>query len=99
MTLIIPIFVRRWSATPVALKATAGLRLLPKLQSEEILLRVSKVINTSPFLKKKDPVVIMDGADEGINGWLTVNYLLGNLYPDTVQYAVGMVDLGGEFLL
>lgn len=87
--------INQWKETPVALKATAGLRLLPKQKSEEILLRVSKVIMNSPFLKKEDPVMIMDGADEGISGWLTVNYLLGNLDPDTVQYAVGMIDLGG----
>ncbi|KAF8157837.1 nucleoside phosphatase family-domain-containing protein [Crassisporium funariophilum] len=87
------------SCTPVAVKATAGLRLLPGTQSADILHAVEKRIHESyPFkLQEKDGVVIMDGKDEGVYAWITANYLLGtikaNTPPNTPTYAV--LDLGG----
>jgi len=85
--------------TPVAVKATAGLRLLPGSQSADILKAVEGRIHSSyPFqLQEKDGVVIMDGKDEGVYAWITANYLLGTIKastpPDTSTYAV--LDLGG----
>ena len=85
--------------TPVAVKATAGLRLLPGSQSADILSAVEGRIRSSyPFqLQEKDGVVIMDGKDEGVYAWITANYLLGTIKastpPDTPTYAV--LDLGG----
>ena len=54
--------------TPVAVKATAGLRLLGPEQSANILAAVrSRLEARYPFpLVKKDGVVIMDGKDEGM---------------------------------
>ena len=37
----------------------------------------------------------LDGVDEGLYGWVTVNYLLGALYPPAKTPAVGTIDLGG----
>ena len=87
------------SCTPVAVKATAGLRLLPGSQSADILHAVEERIHDSyPFkMLEKDGVTIMDGKDEGVYAWITANYLLGtiksNTPKDTSTYAV--LDLGG----
>ena len=67
------------SCTPLAVKATAGLRLLGEAQSRAILEAVEKRIHEKyPFpLPHKDGVIIMDGKDEGVFAWITTNYLLG----------------------
>ncbi|KAF8342445.1 nucleoside phosphatase family-domain-containing protein [Amanita rubescens] len=67
--------------TPVAVKATAGLRLLPGTQSAEILEAVGKRIgDVYPFqLVESGGVVIMDGKDEGVYAWITANYLMGTI--------------------
>uniref|UniRef100_A0A4W3GZC9 nucleoside diphosphate phosphatase n=1 Tax=Callorhinchus milii TaxID=7868 RepID=A0A4W3GZC9_CALMI len=54
-----------WANTPVALKATAGLRLLPAEKAEGLLDKVKEAFKTSPFLVRDDSVRIMDGTDEG----------------------------------
>ena len=92
------------SCTPVAVKATAGLRLLPGSQSADILHAVEQRIHgVYPFklLEKEEDggggVTIMDGKDEGVYAWITANYLLGTIKSDTPKdtptYAV--LDLGG----
>lgn len=88
-----------YSCTPIAVKATAGLRLLGAEQSTEILEAVRRrLLSTYPFhVIEKDGVVIMDGKDEGVYAWITANYLLGSIRPDAPKdeatYAV--LDLGG----
>lgn len=84
--------------TPVAVKATAGLRLLPGSQSKDILDAVEKRLHGQyPFPLKDGDVVIMDGKDEGVYAWITANYLLNTIRADTPSntptYAV--LDLGG----
>ncbi|KZT60644.1 nucleoside phosphatase GDA1/CD39 [Calocera cornea HHB12733] len=84
--------------TPVAVKATAGLRLLGARESAEILQAVEQRLRTRyPFTVVEDGVVIMDGKDEGVYAWITANYLLGTIgssAPSTPStYAV--LDLGG----
>jgi len=68
------------SCTPLAVKATAGLRILGEAQSRAILEAVEKRIHDKyPFpLPSSDGVIIMDGKDEGVYAWITTNYLLGN---------------------
>lgn len=60
--------------TPVAVKATAGLRLLGSKQSDAILKEVKHHLEGDyPFpLVPDDPVVIMDGKDEGSSRYLFV---------------------------
>ncbi|XP_067092617.1 ectonucleoside triphosphate diphosphohydrolase 6 [Osmerus mordax] len=83
-----------WNNTPLVLKATAGLRLLPGEKATHLLERVREVFQQSSFLSRDDSVSIMDGTDEGISAWITVNFLLGGLHGlDTPT--VGMLDLGG----
>ena len=85
--------------SPIALKATAGLRLLPGSQSQDILDAVERHLSKQyPFpFADKEPVVIMDGKDEGVYAWITANYLLDTIRLDTPKntstYAV--LDLGG----
>lgn len=90
--------------SPVAVKATAGLRLLGAEKSESILRTVRKHLEADyPFkvIEAKDGVEIMDGKDEGVYAWITANYLLQTISSsedlDTggaaTSYAV--LDLGG----
>ncbi|XP_040268273.1 ectonucleoside triphosphate diphosphohydrolase 5 isoform X3 [Bufo bufo] len=81
-----------WKTTPLVLKATAGLRLLPEHQAEALLLEVRKVFSSSPFLVPENSVSIMEGTDEGVLAWITVNFLTGRLHGDR---SVGTLDLGG----
>jgi ectonucleoside triphosphate diphosphohydrolase 5/6 len=53
-----------WPNTPVALKATAGLRMLGATKSEAILQAVREVLAESGFLTNDHSVEIMDGTDE-----------------------------------
>nr|XP_046257017.1 ectonucleoside triphosphate diphosphohydrolase 6 isoform X2 [Scatophagus argus] len=71
-----------WSVTPVVLKATAGLRLLPGEKATDLLDRVRALFLESPFLSRDDSVSIMDGTDEG------------DLHRSGSP-TVGMLDLGG----
>lgn len=86
--------------TPVAVKATAGLRLLGDTESAAILAAVRhRIEDKYPFSLQggADSVVIMDGRDEGVYAWITANYLLDTIRSSspagTEPYAV--LDLGG----
>lgn len=83
-----------WKRTPVVLKATAGLRLLPEQKAQTLLLEVEEIFKNSPFLVPDDSVSIMDGSYEGILAWVTVNFLTGQLHGRG-QETVGTLDLGG----
>ncbi|EIE91234.1 hypothetical protein RO3G_15945 [Rhizopus delemar RA 99-880] len=80
--------------TPIAVKATAGLRLLGAEKSEAILNAVRKLLESYPFpIAGDNAIEIMDGKDEGLYAWITVNYLLGKLKNDGQSAAI--FDLGG----
>ncbi|RKP24285.1 nucleoside phosphatase GDA1/CD39 [Syncephalis pseudoplumigaleata] len=83
--------------TPVAVKATAGLRLLGATASDAILAQVRHHLATHyPFpLVQKEGVAIMDGKDEGVYAWITVNYLLDNLTAHERASTAAIFDLGG----
>ncbi|XP_026633848.1 ectonucleoside triphosphate diphosphohydrolase 6 isoform X2 [Microtus ochrogaster] len=83
-----------WKATPLVLKATAGLRLLPGEKAQKLLQKVKEVFKASPFLVEDDCVSIMNGTDEGVSAWITVNFLTGSLKTPGSS-SVGMLDLGG----
>ncbi|KAG0173422.1 Guanosine-diphosphatase [Apophysomyces sp. BC1034] len=82
------------ACTPVAVKATAGLRLLGKATSDEILKAVRKRLETNYPFPVAD-VAIMDGSDEGVYAWITVNYLLGKLKQSQRGQSAAIFDLGG----
>jgi len=86
----------KWYKTPLVLRATAGLRLLPGKKAELILNGVKRLFMGCLFQKLGDDFVsIMDGDSEGIYGWLTVNYLTEKLKPVDVSKMYGALDLGG----
>jgi len=83
--------------TPIAVKATAGLRLLGEEKSEAILKAVEEKIKKEyPFnLPKENGVIVMEGKDEGVYAWITVNFLLDKIGNDQKEDTVAVMDLGG----
>ncbi|KAM9273116.1 ectonucleoside triphosphate diphosphohydrolase 6 [Cariama cristata] len=71
-----------WKFTPLVLKATAGLRLLPGEKAQKLLDKVKEIFQASPFFVRDDCVSIMNGTDEGS-------------LDDPRKRSVGMLDLGG----
>lgn len=84
-----------WADTPLDLKATAGLRLLPEAQANAIIDGVTKLLKDSPFKVGANGVEIMAGSDEGVFAWMTVNFLLGALGGSGIQNTKPTIDLGG----
>ncbi|KAL1506331.1 hypothetical protein ABEB36_005716 [Hypothenemus hampei] len=83
-----------WNKTPLVLKATAGLRILPEEQADNLLNGIRELFKKSPFLTDENSVEIMDGTDEGIFSWFTVNFLLNRLNSNPAN-TVAALDLGG----
>lgn len=85
-----------YTSTPVSVKATPGLRLLGNEISEEILRHVrSRLQSYHPF--RVEEVDVMDGKEEGVLAWISVNYLLGRLdrESDKKISTAAVFDLGG----
>ncbi|KAF8465236.1 nucleoside phosphatase family-domain-containing protein [Kalaharituber pfeilii] len=86
------------SCTPIAVKATAGLRLLGEKKSEKILEAVRHRLETKypfPVVSTKDGVAIMDGKDEGVYAWITTNYLTKKIGTVDKAPTAAIFDLGG----
>uniref|UniRef100_A0A8C3XLZ2 nucleoside diphosphate phosphatase n=1 Tax=Chelydra serpentina TaxID=8475 RepID=A0A8C3XLZ2_CHESE len=66
-----------WKFTPLVLKATAGLRLLPGDKAQKLLDKVKEIFQASPFFVRDDCVSLMNGTEEGISAWITINFLTG----------------------
>lgn len=85
--------------SPIAVKATAGLRLIGPERSGKILDSVRNRLHTKyPFpivSKEENGVAIMDGSDEGVYAWVTVNYLLGKIGGPDHSETAAVFDLGG----
>jgi len=82
--------------TPVMIGATAGLRMLPGSQADD-LLRGSRDLLRSDYDFKPfedDAVSIMSGDNEGKFAWLAVNMLTAKLGGSPAE-TVGVIDLGG----
>ncbi|KAG9324086.1 hypothetical protein KVV02_004012 [Mortierella alpina] len=85
------------TSTPIAVKATAGLRLLGEEKSNSILAAVRHRLESRyPFpIISEQGVAVMDGADEGVYAWVTVNYLLERFNSLKKKPTVAILDLGG----
>ena len=85
--------------SPIAVKATAGLRMIGKEPADKILDTVREHLETKyPFpvvSKEQDGVAIMDGSDEGVYAWITTNYLLGKIGGPDKSPTAAVFDLGG----
>merc|ERR1711998_721800 len=70
--------------------------MLPGGAAQAILDASYELFKENPFrLPPKDQAVfIMDGLDEGVYAWVTVNYLLDRLGKPPSE-TVGVMDLGG----
>ncbi|XP_073534156.1 ectonucleoside triphosphate diphosphohydrolase 3 [Phyllobates terribilis] len=93
------------NSTPVYLGATAGMRLL-RLKNESasqgVLFSIENYFQTQPFDFRGAHIIT--GQEEGVYGWITVNYLMGNFLekniwstwvrPDGAE-TTGALDLGG----
>jgi guanosine-diphosphatase len=85
--------------SPIAVKATAGLRLLGPEMSDAILEAVRTRLETVyPFpvvSREEGGVAVMDGKDEGVYAWITTNFLLGNIGGPEKTKTAAVFDLGG----
>ncbi|KAM4568793.1 ectonucleoside triphosphate diphosphohydrolase 3 [Fundulus diaphanus] len=91
--------------TPLFLGATAGMRLLhakDKQRSNEIMASLRDYLSGQPF--QFHNASIITGQEEGLYGWITVNYLMGNFLEKSLwntyvrpngAETVGSMDLGG----
>jgi Golgi nucleoside diphosphatase len=71
--------------------ATAGMRLLDKKMQDKVLVYVKRYFTRFGFACME--VKIIDGVQEGIYSWITVNYLKGLLNSDDRR--LGILELGG----
>lgn len=79
----------KWSTAPVTSRLQLGLRL--QLTNQRLLITaVQKRMDMSGFDNRG--VGIMNELDEGVFGWMTVNYLLGQLNNPKKSYVA--LDLG-----
>jgi hypothetical protein len=81
------------SGVPVYFYATAGMRLLPAAKQKAYY----EAVET--WFAKQSAWTLMEaktisGRDEGVLGWLSVNYQLGTLTGDD-EASVGVMDMGG----
>lgn len=85
------------NCTPVAVKATAGLRKLGNEKSKAILDEVQGHLeNDYPFpIVPNEGVSVMDGREEGVYAWVTTNFLLGNIGSGEKMPTAAVFDLGG----
>ena len=74
--------------TPIVLKATAGLRLLPSEKVANIMGSVKSWLDDQPFHLPRsnsgfasDPVSVIDGSEEAVSAWISVNFLQGHIGP------------------
>nr|XP_008104704.1 PREDICTED: ectonucleoside triphosphate diphosphohydrolase 1 [Anolis carolinensis] len=97
---------RKYRDTPVYLGATAGMRLLRMENAstaKSVLSGVEATLRSYPFNFRG--ARILSGEEEGAYGWITLNYLLGNLreaiWPSFLPRlfarpgTIGALDLGG----
>lgn len=88
--------VRARAATPIVLRATAGLRLLGGEAAGVALKEARDALRASGFLVKEEWVGVLDEVDEAAFGWTAVNYLARTTGHDGLP--VGILDLGGSSL-
>jgi len=91
-----------WPVTPIWLKATAGLRMLPAEQSEAVLESIRSYLGDktkSPFLFRPAWARIIPGNEEGGFGWIAYNYLKRIIGPKRSPYSTetpyAVVEMGG----
>ncbi|MEJ1278885.1 ectonucleoside triphosphate diphosphohydrolase 6 [Cricetulus griseus] len=85
-----------WKATPLVLKATAGLRLLPGEKAQKLLQKVKEVFKASPFLVGDDCVSIMNGTDEAEDDKELVSPCLSSRFRGEWEHAEVTYRISGQ---
>ena len=91
------------SCSPIAVKATAGLRKLDQKLGPDASKNILAAVRTRLETQYPFPVVsaanggveVMDGKDEGVYAWITTNYLLGKIGGPDKSPTAAVFDLGG----
>ncbi|PLW55505.1 hypothetical protein PCANC_02098 [Puccinia coronata f. sp. avenae] len=96
---------RQLPTTPFYLLATAGMRLLPQSQQDDILEQACTYIKSNYRFQITDcyeHIQIISGEDEGTFGWVAVNYLMDgfdpphhSVPPSQASSTFGFLDMGG----
>ena len=91
--------------TPLFLLATAGMRLLPSEKQGAVLYQACRFLSLHSAFKIDSPssagpcgssVQIITGEEEGLFGWIAVNYLMdGFTGPTQNRTTYGFLDMGG----
>ena len=90
--------------TSIHVLATAGMRLVPHPERENILSKVCSIIRSSPFSVQSgsscgNQVQVISGEEEGLLGWISINYLMDGFVSDTDETnsssTFGFLDMGG----
>ncbi|KAF0044419.1 hypothetical protein F2P81_003577 [Scophthalmus maximus] len=84
-----------WKRTPVVLKATAGLRLLPEDKASALLKEVREVFDESPFFVPNNSVSIMNGANEGLDWKIFTSSCLPKKFREDVTFGGTTYKVGG----
>uniref|UniRef100_A0A0P4VYV9 Ubiquitin-like domain-containing protein n=1 Tax=Scylla olivacea TaxID=85551 RepID=A0A0P4VYV9_SCYOL len=87
--------------TPIYLGATAGMRILRKFDcdgAQTVLMTLQQILDVnSTFKFDSKNVEVLSGSEEGISGWIAVNYLAHNLRKQGGTTA-SVLDVGGASL-
>lgn len=81
------------SNIPVYVYATAGMRLLPQNTQNQYYNEIAQWFSAHPQWRLQDARTI-SGMEEGVYGWLSLNYHLGSL-QDENKPLVGLLEVGG----
>ncbi|SPO40833.1 related to YND1 - apyrase (NDPase/NTPase) [Pseudozyma flocculosa] len=101
-----------WSDTPIYIMATAGMRLLPDSQREAVLSETCRYVREHTSFRIdggcSSHVSVISGEEEGLLGWISVNYLMDGFHirpkqnltegeADLVEgkSTFGFLDMGG----
>lgn len=82
-----------WSETFLYLKATGGLRALAQSDQDNVMAKTREYLHTTPFNFSSSYASVISLDQEGMFGWLAVNYLTRSLGDPTTS--VGALDMGG----
>lgn len=91
-------------ATPIFLLATAGMRLLPDQQRNNVLNSICNYLQTETEFFLPDcglHIQVIPGETEGLYGWIAANYLLGGFDQASEHdhgknhHTYGFLDMGG----
>lgn len=90
--------------TPIFLMATAGMRLLPKIQQSALTREICSYLRANTDFSLPDcdlHIQVIPGETEGLYGWIATNYLLGGFdRPEEHDHGkghntYGFLDMGG----